>query len=108
MKESWIGIKAGISTAESINKYRFAIRELDRRNQTYECYLPDPDFDDCCIHVAETSKGFIQQAIASNSGITNYLGEQGKSIDDVINEDGIAELFSIICDLADDIVEFLI
>lgn len=45
----WFGID-GLPAITSIRRFRIAVKCKNLTYFEYECYAPDPEYDDCCIH----------------------------------------------------------
>lgn len=57
----WFGVNNRISANDSIIMYRMAFKIADKREYEYDSYLPDPDYDDCCIRVRVNEISLIQR-----------------------------------------------
>lgn len=54
----WLGCQL-MSAKESIKKHKIAVRFTGSELLYYDCYLPDPDDDNACIHIVVSEKDVI-------------------------------------------------
>ena len=101
----WQGFNKKCTPQESINKYGFAIRLIDKRQKTYECFLPDPEFNDCCVHIKNFTYEDIFSIIESKRLYYEIMTRDGMTTSQLKNELTLDELILKLCDLFD-IIDF--
>ena len=101
---SWYGMYEGISVMDSINNNRFAIRQTEIGSGVYECYFPNPNDNDTCIHITDISREHIISILEDCDELDAFLKEHYLTEDDLRGELSIVALlvyiddsFDIIC-----------
>lgn len=102
---SWYGMYEGTTVMDSINKDRFAIRQTDIGSGVYECYFPNPNDDDTCIHITDISREGIISILEDCDELDDFLKEHNLTEDDLRGETSIVALLVYI-DESFDIVRF--
>ena len=67
----WVGMELG-DAYESLLEYGFAIKCLDLVELKWECYLPDPEYDDCSIHLIITEDE-VNSLIRKSKDLLEFL-----------------------------------
>lgn len=72
----WYG-RDGLSPKESILKYGIAAKCLHSKGvalkeSEYDCYVPDPDDEDCCIRF-RVSNDLLVRAVRSQTNLAEFL-----------------------------------
>ncbi len=99
----WFG-EEGMSAQESLENDGIACKCIDLEEFKYECYAPDPEFDDCCVHFI-TTEGYIEESLTKNENLADFLIKSRISMVEFKLMDIIYKLWYI-CRYYD-IVEFL-
>lgn len=94
-----------LSVKESLEKYGYAIRIKDTTSVVYECYLPDPEYDDCCVYVDEMTVDDIIGRLYHHRDFRQFFGKLGVSYSDIKDEFDIDRLLKSIWEYFD-IVDF--
>ena len=94
-----------LSAIESVKEHGYAIRLKNTNSVLYECYLPDPEYDDCCVCVDEITVEDILERLINHHEITHFLGRIGATITDIRNEYKIDDILKAICDYFD-VIDF--
>lgn len=102
---SWYGLYEGVSVLESINRYRFAIRQTEARSGVFECYFPKPDDDNDCIHITDISRERIISILEDCDELDAFLEEQILTEDDLRGEQPITAILMYLDD-SFDIIDF--
>ena len=102
---SWYGLYEDISVLDSINKYRFAIRQTEVGSGVYECYFPNPNDSDTCIHITNISREDIISILEDCDELDAFLREQNLSEDDLRGEIAITAILMYLDD-SFDIINF--
>ena len=102
---SWYGMYENVSVMDSINHYRFAIRQTEVESGVYECYFPNPNDDDTCIHITDISRERIISILEECEVLDTFLNEQFLSEDDLRGELSIVAILVYIND-SFDIIDF--
>lgn len=100
----WRGY-GNLSAVESIKEYGYAIRIKNTNSTLYECYLPDPEYDDCCIFVDEINVEDVIERLLQHKDITHFLGNIGATITDIRNEYKIDDILRAVWNYFD-VVDF--
>lgn len=80
IKSTWYGVE-NLGAYDSLYKYRIVMRGIGRGDE-YECYLPDPDYDDCCIRVRINEISLIQQ-LRNQPDIYDFCSKLGIFLQDL-------------------------
>ena len=102
---SWYGLYEGVPVLESINRYRFAIRQTEARSGVFECYFPKPDDSDKCIHITDISRERIISILEDCDELDAFLEEQILTEDDLRGELPITAILMYLDD-SFDIIDF--
>lgn len=86
----WYG-RNGMTATESVSNYGIAVRcipskGISLKNSDYDCYVPDPDDDDCCIRF-RVSNDLLIQAVRSQIDLAYFLRDNGFFFSDFIAMD---------------------
>lgn len=100
----WRGYEK-LSAQESVEKYGYAIRLKNTASVVYECYLPDPDYDNCCVYVDSVTVDDILYRLSHHRDFRLFLERLGVSYPNLKNEYDIDGLLKAIWEYFD-IVEF--
>ena len=89
---------------DSIKIYRIAAKCIDLEELRYQCYAPDPDYDDCCVYF-ETTEEDIEKKQKKHPQLRNFIVESGISLVDFL----FMEIIDKIYYLSEyfDLVEFM-
>ena len=86
---------------DSIKNYRFAIRQTEVGSGVYECFFPNPNDDDTCIHITDISRERIISILEDCDELDAFLNEQYLSEDDLRGELSIVAILVYIDDSFD-------
>ena len=100
----WKGL-GNLSVIDSIKKHGYAIRIKDTKSVVYECYLPDPEYDDHCVYLDGITFDYILDKLSNHRDFIRFLRETGISYPELRNQYGIDDLLKAIWDFFD-IVDF--
>ena len=75
---NWRGF-GELSVLNSINEHGYAIRIKSTNSVEYECYLPDPEYDDCCIHIDQITINEIHERLSQHRDFRKFLRSIGAS-----------------------------
>ena len=94
-----------LSVKESVEDYGYAIRLKDTNSVVYECYLPDPEYDDCCVFVDAMTVEDIIDRLYHHRDFRQFLGRLGVSYSNLKDEYDIDRLLKAIWEYFD-VIEF--
>ena len=94
-----------LSAKESLEKYGYAIRLKNTTSVVYECYLPDPEYDDYCIYVDAMNMEDILYRLYYHRDFLQFLGRLGVSYSNLKEEYDIDRLLKAIWDFFD-VIDF--
>ena len=94
-QHKWYGIGC-CDVYDSIQKYRMAFKIAERADNEFDCYLPDPDYDDCCIKV-RVNEIALKQQLRNQPDIYNFCRELGVFVNELFMMP-IEEKMPLICE----------
>ncbi len=99
----WFGV-ANLNVEVSLDSFGIACKCINLEDFKYECYAPDPEFEDCCINFTTTEE-YIEETLVRNDQLSDFLVKSGISMVDFKLIE-ITEKLYYLCDYYD-IIEFL-
>lgn len=96
----WFGLN-GLNAKESLAQYGIAARYMGCE---YECYVPDPDEEDCSIYFV-TTEGYIEERLQNCAQLAKFMFEKRITLRDFMKLQ-ITEQLHLLCDFFN-IIDFL-
>ena len=94
-----------LSAIESVEEHGYAIRLKNTNSVVYECYLPDPEYDDCCVYVDSVTMDDIIARLYHHRDFRQFLGRLGVSYSNLKEEYDMDGLLKAIWEFFD-VIEF--